>query len=182
MKPDADDPVTPVLRGPIAWMVHNRVAPNLLMLVLLIGGLFMAGQIKKEVFPDFALDEVRVNGGRIRAEYKLQEGDEVPIAAVDAEGHTTQPPARLTEATLIKVNDYERGAELVKNDEAGGLLTDFFERHSAVAAHGHNIVNVILVDFRGLDTLGEITVLAVAAIGVFSLLKLRLERKEAENK
>ncbi|NNJ94977.1 MAG: efflux RND transporter permease subunit, partial [Halobacteria archaeon] len=41
-------------------MVHNRVAPNLLMLVLLIGGLFMAKEIKKEVFPDFALDEVRV--------------------------------------------------------------------------------------------------------------------------
>ena len=42
-------------------MVHNRVAPNLLMLVLLIGGLFMASQIKKELFPDFALDEVRVS-------------------------------------------------------------------------------------------------------------------------
>jgi multicomponent Na+:H+ antiporter subunit A len=32
---------------------------------------------------------------------------------------------------------------------------------------------VILVDFRGLDTLGEITVLAIAALGVWSLLKLR---------
>ena len=58
MKPDTE---TPVLHGPIAGMVHNRVAPNLLMLVLLIGGLFMATQIKKEVFPDFALDEVRVS-------------------------------------------------------------------------------------------------------------------------
>ena len=36
-----------------------------------------------------------------------------------------------------------------------------------------NIVNVILVDFRALDTLGEITVLGVAAIGVFALLKLK---------
>ncbi len=34
-------------------------------------------------------------------------------------------------------------------------------------------MNVILVDFRALDTLGEITVLGVAAIGVFALLKLR---------
>jgi len=55
------DTVNPVPHGPIAWMVHNRVAPNLLMLVLLIGGLFMAGQINKEVFPDFTLDEVRVS-------------------------------------------------------------------------------------------------------------------------
>ena len=34
---------------------------------------------------------------------------------------------------------------------------------------GSNVVNVVLVDFRGLDTLGEITVLAVAALGVASL-------------
>jgi multicomponent Na+:H+ antiporter subunit A len=34
---------------------------------------------------------------------------------------------------------------------------------------GSNVVNVILVDFRGLDTLGEITVLAVAALGIASL-------------
>jgi multicomponent Na+:H+ antiporter subunit A len=34
---------------------------------------------------------------------------------------------------------------------------------------GSNVVNVILVDFRGLDTLGEITVLAVAAMGIASL-------------
>jgi multicomponent Na+:H+ antiporter subunit A len=35
--------------------------------------------------------------------------------------------------------------------------------------HGKNIVNVILVDFRGFDTLGEITVLGVAAVGAVAL-------------
>jgi multicomponent K+:H+ antiporter subunit A len=35
--------------------------------------------------------------------------------------------------------------------------------------HGHNVVNVILVDFRGADTLGEIVVLAIAALGVVAL-------------
>jgi multicomponent Na+:H+ antiporter subunit A len=40
------------------------------------------------------------------------------------------------------------------------------------------MVNVILVDFRALDTLGEITVLAVAAIGIYALLKLRMEKGE----
>jgi multicomponent Na+:H+ antiporter subunit A len=44
-------------------------------------------------------------------------------------------------------------------------------------AHGRNVVNVILVDFRALDTLGEITVLVVAAIGIASLvLATRLDR------
>lgn len=38
--------------------------------------------------------------------------------------------------------------------------------------HGRNVVNVILVDFRGFDTLGEITVLAVAAIGVVALARV----------
>jgi multicomponent Na+:H+ antiporter subunit A len=45
--------------------------------------------------------------------------------------------------------------------------------NSVPRGHGRNVVNVILVDFRGLDTLGEITVLAVAAVGVYALLKLR---------
>jgi multicomponent Na+:H+ antiporter subunit A len=55
-------------------------------------------------------------------------------------------------------------------------LTPFFAENSYVLAKGRNIVNVILVDFRGIDTLGEITVLAVAAIGVFALMKLRQEK------
>lgn len=47
-------------RGPIAWMVHNRVSANLLMLVLLLGGLFMTTRIQQEVFPAFELDVVTV--------------------------------------------------------------------------------------------------------------------------
>ncbi len=43
---------------------------------------------------------------------------------------------------------------------------------SAPDAKGNNVVNVILVDFRGLDTLGEITVLVVAAIGAVSLARV----------
>ncbi|MFC1996238.1 putative monovalent cation/H+ antiporter subunit A [Chloroflexota bacterium] len=54
-------------------------------------------------------------------------------------------------------------------------LSPYFADNSYLLAKGRNIVNVILVDFRGIDTLGEITVLAVAAIGVFALMKLRAE-------
>jgi multicomponent Na+:H+ antiporter subunit A len=52
-------------------------------------------------------------------------------------------------------------------------VSDFITRASVPLANGRNLVNVILVDFRGLDTLGEIVVLAVAAIGVYALLTLR---------
>jgi multicomponent Na+:H+ antiporter subunit A len=44
------------------------------------------------------------------------------------------------------------------------------------AAYGRNLINIILVDFRALDTMGEITVLGLAAVGVFTLLKLRHEK------
>jgi multicomponent Na+:H+ antiporter subunit A len=57
-------------------------------------------------------------------------------------------------------------------------LAAYFMENSWTQAHGRNVVNVILVDFRGLDTLGEITVLAVAAIGIYALLRLRLEKTQ----
>jgi multicomponent Na+:H+ antiporter subunit A len=52
-------------------------------------------------------------------------------------------------------------------------ISEYFIDNSLPLGHGRNIVNVVLVDFRGFDTLGEITVLAVAGIGVYALLKLR---------
>jgi len=47
-------------RGAIAWMAGNSVASNLLMLILMIGGLLIATQIKQEVFPEFDTDIVTV--------------------------------------------------------------------------------------------------------------------------
>jgi len=59
----------------------------------------------------------------------------------------------------------------------GDGVSDFFKLNSLSAAHGKNIVNVILVDFRALDTLGEIAVLAIAAIGIFSLISISKSKK-----
>lgn len=56
-------------------------------------------------------------------------------------------------------------------------ISDYMIANSAPLAYGRNIVNVILVDYRALDTLGEIFVLALAAIGVFAMLKLRAPEK-----
>lgn len=54
-------------------------------------------------------------------------------------------------------------------------IADFFLENSVPGGGGSNVVNVILVDFRGFDTFGEITVLAIAALGIFALLgNLRL--------
>ncbi|MGE4541212.1 MAG: hydrogen gas-evolving membrane-bound hydrogenase subunit E [Bacteroidales bacterium] len=58
-------------------------------------------------------------------------------------------------------------------------ISDYFVENSYTKAFGENIVNVILVDFRALDTLGEIVVLALAAIGIVSLLKLNAQKKSS---
>jgi multicomponent Na+:H+ antiporter subunit A len=57
-------------------------------------------------------------------------------------------------------------------------ISEYFAVNSVPEGHGRNIVNVILVDFRALDTLGEITVLAVAGIGVYALIRLRASEGE----
>lgn len=50
-------------RGPIAWMAHNSIASNLLMFILIGGGLWSAVAIQKEVFPQFQLDIVEISVG-----------------------------------------------------------------------------------------------------------------------
>ena len=52
-------------------------------------------------------------------------------------------------------------------------LTTFFKTYSYVVAHGRNVVNVIIVDFRGLDTLGEIAVVMVAGLAILALIRVR---------
>ena len=56
-------------------------------------------------------------------------------------------------------------------------ISDYFVENALPLGHGRNIVNVILVDFRAFDTMGEITVLGIAAIGVYVLLKLSIDSK-----
>ncbi|MFC3853731.1 putative monovalent cation/H+ antiporter subunit A [Salinispirillum marinum] len=57
-------------------------------------------------------------------------------------------------------------------------ISGYYLDTSYPVAKGRNVVNVILVDYRALDTLGEIFVLAIAAMGVFSMLKLRAEAND----
>ncbi len=49
-----------VPRGPLAWMVDHGVAPNLLMVLFIVGGLMASLAIKKEVFPEFDIEVVQV--------------------------------------------------------------------------------------------------------------------------
>ncbi|SDN44649.1 Na+/H+ antiporter subunit A [Alkalicoccus daliensis] len=57
-------------------------------------------------------------------------------------------------------------------------ISDYFIENSKTLAGGYNMVNVILVDFRGLDTLLEVLVLAIAALGVVTLIKHKMKEGE----
>ncbi|UVC10259.1 putative monovalent cation/H+ antiporter subunit A [Rhizobium sp. TH2] len=62
-----------------------------------------------------------------------------------------------------------RAVEIPFNTE----LTEFFSQYSKIVAHGANVVNVIIVDFRGTDTLGEIAVVTITGLAILALIRLR---------
>ncbi|NBK46554.1 Na+/H+ antiporter subunit A [Staphylococcus delphini] len=56
-------------------------------------------------------------------------------------------------------------------------ISEFYKAHVYDLAEGKNMVNVILVDFRGTDTLFESSVLGIAGMGIYTLIKLRAKHK-----
>ena len=64
-------------------------------------------------------------------------------------------------------------------------IADYFIANSVSGGGGANVVNVLLVDFRGFDTMGEITVLALAGLGIYAMLdqlKLLSPKQDADGR
>ncbi len=80
--------------------------------------------------------------------------------------------SKLFDATLASISGIVVTILVLKAKSVtlGPRMSDVLTEMSYPLAHGANVVNVILVDFRALDTWGEICVLAIASIGVWSLL------------
>lgn len=57
-------------------------------------------------------------------------------------------------------------------------VSKYYVENSISQAHGHNVVNTILVDFRALDTMGETVVIALAGLGVLAMLKLKPKKEK----
>lgn len=66
------------------------------------------------------------------------------------------------------------------NQPADKVISEFYGENAYTLAKGKNVVNVILVDFRGADTMVEIIVLTIAALGVYSMLKLNAADPEKD--
>jgi multicomponent K+:H+ antiporter subunit A len=60
---------------------------------------------------------------------------------------------------------------VVLNRTPGATISDFYVLRALSEGGGANVVNVLLVDFRGFDTMGEITVLGAVALTVYALLR-----------
>ncbi|MDY8108370.1 putative monovalent cation/H+ antiporter subunit A [Fulvimarina sp. 2208YS6-2-32] len=97
---------------------------------------------------------------------KLQPSDHRPLAQ------------KLPDATIAVLAGIGFGLFLLAVVQApfDRTLSDFFERYSYAIAHGRNIVNVILVDFRGIDTMGEIGVVMTTGLAVLALIRIRVGR------
>jgi multicomponent Na+:H+ antiporter subunit A len=59
-------------------------------------------------------------------------------------------------------------------------ISKYYVENSYTLGGGKNIVNVLLVDFRGFDTMFEITVLGLASLAIYSMIKLQLDTDGAE--
>lgn len=103
--------------------------------------------------------------------------------------YVTTSSSKLTPSTVI-VNAFIAGFSglcitlmlwYVKSIQFNPALQNYFAENSLDAAHGKNIVNVILVDFRSLDTFGEAMVIVTAAIGIALLLKKSLTGQRRSN-
>lgn len=68
----------------------------------------------------------------------------------------------------------------VLNDPLDLRLSDYFAETSWPEAFGRNVVNVILVDFRAIDTFGEIAVVVIAALSAYALLRTTRPTSESE--
>jgi multicomponent Na+:H+ antiporter subunit A len=67
---------------------------------------------------------------------------------------------------------------IANSDTLYPSIASYFLEQSLRLGGGRNVVNVIVVDFRGYDTMGEITVLTIAAIGVHTLIKLKRDGQQ----
>jgi multicomponent Na+:H+ antiporter subunit A len=88
-------------------------------------------------------------------------------------------PLRISVSVLAGVSVFVLAlvSSAARTDVAEPNISVGMIERSAPEAEGNNVVNVILVDFRGLDTLGEITVLLVAAVGAVSLARVGRRRR-----
>ncbi|MDJ0497954.1 MAG: proton-conducting transporter membrane subunit [Acidimicrobiia bacterium] len=90
------------------------------------------------------------------------------LPAVFARPATARAP-RLVVASLVGLFVFVGGL-IANSTRSGSAVSETYLREAQPEAAGSNVVNVILVDFRAFDTLGELTVLVAATLGAAGLI------------
>lgn len=140
--------------GPIAWMAGNSVASNLIMAVLLVGGLFMGLNIKQEVFPEFSLDRINIsvaypgaspeeveNGILLAMEEAIQDLEGIEeITATASEGMAS------ISIESIEGTDINRLWQEVKSevDRIGTIPDEAEEPQVSIAARKREVLRLVL--------------------------------------
>lgn len=162
--------MSPRLRstGPVAWMARHSVAPNLLMLVLILGGLFMTTRVKQEYLPSTVRDTVTVSVALPGATPK--EVEQSIILAVEEELRAVQGIDKLvstaneSSASVVAELATDRDRQLVYNDiqqavdRVATLPEDAEEPTVTLDARRHEVVALHLygdVDERSLRMAAE---------------------------
>jgi multicomponent Na+:H+ antiporter subunit A len=144
------------------------LAPRPLPAVILLGGVgYLVGVLFILLYaPDLALTQILIETVSLvlflMVIYRLP-----PFIAEQAS------PGRLLRDGLMATGVGGAVAAVVLATAGQGYfpsIAEYFLRESVPGGGGRNVVNVILIDFRGYDTLGEVTVLAIALLGVITLL------------
>jgi multidrug efflux pump subunit AcrB len=152
--------------GIIGWMVRNRVTPNLLMIVLLVGGFYMTTRIKQEVFPEFDEDIVSVSvayPGASPEEVEqgillaIEEGIR-GIEGIDQLIATASEGSGKVEAELLASADQQRVYQDIKQ-EIDRIITfpeDAEEPQVTLLTHRHEVLTVALYGDVSESTLREV--------------------------
>ena len=136
-----------------------------------VSGLGIAGVFALMSAPDLALTQIMVETLTVVLLVFVLCG----LPSAGAGGETRRAAARWRDGALASAAGVTLAALLLAASATPGeaWVSRTMAAWSVPEAQGRNVVNVILVDFRALDTLGEVVVVAVAALGVRALWRMR---------
>jgi len=155
-----------MMKGPIAWMAKNSVAANLLMLIIMLGGLVKACQTKQEVFPAFDLDLVRVTvaypgASPEEVEQGIVLAVEEAVRGVDGVKRVTSSASEGAGTTAVELlidADPDRVLADVKSavDRIRTFPEDSEDPEIAIASSRQRVISLVIAGDQELQTLQEI--------------------------
>ena len=159
----------PSARGVIAWMARNSVAANLLMMVIIVGGLLAVMQVKQEVFPEFDRDLINVTvpypgASPSEVEQGIVLAVEEAVRGIDGVKRITSVAAEgvgTVNVELLVTADRQKALADVKNavDRIQSFPEDTEKPTTAMSSPRLAVISLIIAgdqDLRTLHNLAEV--------------------------